>query len=187
MGEYATRKADKHDIKIGTCEQMYYIRYEDRNQVAPLEGSLDCAKEDGLYWRLPVKEEDGILPGNYESMYAEQRLCKYDAKRETIIDFKFPESAKNPGSIPLAHENGLRISVPCLHGESLPEIEGARVGWNGKTHSYVLQSIKNTTDGIKAVVACRHCGNAWRFDIADIIDYVNDPTLKERLLEYDNI
>jgi len=66
MGEYAYRKEDNAHIKIGTCESMYYIRYEDRNKVKKDEFSLDCSKETGLYWRLPFTDEDGIKPGDYE-------------------------------------------------------------------------------------------------------------------------
>jgi hypothetical protein len=33
MGEYATRKSDNEYIKIGTCESMYYLRFDDINQV----------------------------------------------------------------------------------------------------------------------------------------------------------
>ena len=39
MGEYAIRKSDGESIKIGTCEDMYYLRYEDRFKVTPEEGS----------------------------------------------------------------------------------------------------------------------------------------------------
>ena len=35
MGEYAIRKSDNDCIKIGTCEDMYYLRYEDQDKVTP--------------------------------------------------------------------------------------------------------------------------------------------------------
>lgn len=66
MGEYAFRKSDGEYIKIGTCENMYYIRYEDRFKVTPEENSLDCSVELDLIWRLPFPEEDSLLPGEYE-------------------------------------------------------------------------------------------------------------------------
>jgi ferredoxin hydrogenase len=33
MGEYAKRKSDGLEVKIGTCASMYYLRYEQRNEV----------------------------------------------------------------------------------------------------------------------------------------------------------
>ncbi len=30
MGEYAKRLSDGTEIKIGTCEEMLYLRFEDR-------------------------------------------------------------------------------------------------------------------------------------------------------------
>ena len=39
MGEYAIRKSDNDCIKIGTCEDMYYLRYEDQDKVTPDSGS----------------------------------------------------------------------------------------------------------------------------------------------------
>ena len=33
MGEYARRKTDGEKIKIGTCESMYYCRYEQIGEV----------------------------------------------------------------------------------------------------------------------------------------------------------
>ncbi len=31
MGEYAKRASDGVEVKIGTCEAMYYLRFEDRD------------------------------------------------------------------------------------------------------------------------------------------------------------
>ena len=60
MGEYAIRKSDRQSIKIGTCEDMYYLRYEDQDKVTPESGS-----DFGFRWRIPFPSEDKILPGDY--------------------------------------------------------------------------------------------------------------------------
>ena len=62
MGEYAVRKNDKKKIKIGTCNLMYYLRYEQRKEVVS-DHPLQLNK---LWFRLSLKEEDGILPGDFE-------------------------------------------------------------------------------------------------------------------------
>ena len=54
MGEYAIRKSDRESIKIGTCEDMYYLRYEDQNKVTP-----DECSGFGYRWRIPFPDEVG--------------------------------------------------------------------------------------------------------------------------------
>ena len=61
MGEYAIRKSDRQSIKIGTCEDMYYLRFEDQDKVTPESGS-----DFGYRWRIPFPSEDNILPGDYD-------------------------------------------------------------------------------------------------------------------------
>ena len=43
MGEYA--KYNNQEIKIGTCETMYYLRYEDRHKVKALKGNVDPVRD----------------------------------------------------------------------------------------------------------------------------------------------
>lgn len=69
MGEYAIRKSDRESIKIGTCEDMYYLRYEDQDKVIP-----DECSEFGYRWRIPFPDEDHILPGDYDSGFRQVDL-----------------------------------------------------------------------------------------------------------------
>lgn len=184
MGEYATRKADGVKIKIGTCEDMYYLRYEDRAKVAPLPGSLDPAQELNLRFRLPYPDEDDILPGDYAQYDRGQRLYKQDEGDRYPIDWSSPELADQTGGVQLSHPSGLLLWVPCHHGERLPETgPEIKAAWNGKSHSYELAFIKNTPKGIVPVIKCRHCNSLWRVDWSDIADYIPSP-LKERLSVY---
>ena len=58
MGEYA--KHDGHEVKIGTCEDMYYLRLEDCRKVQPIPNSLNPATCEGLRFRLPFPDEDNV-------------------------------------------------------------------------------------------------------------------------------
>lgn len=69
MGEYAIRKSDRESIKIGTCSDMYYLRYEDQDKVTPDEYS-----SFGCRWRIPFPDEDNILPGEYDSGFRQVDL-----------------------------------------------------------------------------------------------------------------
>ena len=59
MSEYATRKIDGKEFKIGTCEDMFKCRYDQLGEITYPYMS------DNLYWRIPTPDEDGILPGDY--------------------------------------------------------------------------------------------------------------------------
>jgi hypothetical protein len=63
MGEYAQYGGDT--IKIGTCEDMYYLRADQRHLVQKLPGSVS-PWEKGLRLRFPWPDEDGQAPGTFE-------------------------------------------------------------------------------------------------------------------------
>jgi hypothetical protein len=63
MGEYATHAGQS--VKIGTCEDMYYLRYDQRHQVTPERGSVDPVADAGvLRFRFPWPDEDHCEPGS---------------------------------------------------------------------------------------------------------------------------
>ncbi len=168
MGEYAIRKYDDIEIKMGTCENMYYIRYEDRNKVYAIEGNINPADTLNLRWRLPFPDEDNIIPGEYKEYNRAVRLCD-----KTGGDFKFNDSIKFPGIIQLKHPSGLLVNVNCYHGEKLPkDTNDTKYHWNGKSWSWELVFIKNTEHGIKPIIHCRHCNKSWQCEWVDIIAYI---------------
>lgn len=63
MGEYGYYYGNL--VKIGTCENMYYLRYEDRHKIKKDENSLDPKTTTTLRFRLPFPDEDHIQPGQY--------------------------------------------------------------------------------------------------------------------------
>jgi hypothetical protein len=176
MGEFAKRISDGQEIKIGTCENMYYIRYEDRSKVLQLPNSLDCSEQLNLYWRLPFPDEDNIDIGNYGNY----------TRAYTLFDFRIEGSEQYPGRFQMHHENGLLLSVACYHGVKLPEAsEDFRPAWNGCDPSaFALYSILNTKEGIRFSIKCRWCGKGWLADFQDIAEYIRDEEFKKRLEAY---
>lgn len=194
MGEYARRKSDGAEIKIGTCEDMYYLRYEDKDKVICDEGS-----DFGLRWRLPLPSEDHIKPGDYEDPYFRGNgriplhwayVCGDNGEDERI-DFKpNSEIVNHPGSTQLHDASGLLVNIKCFHGLKLPEAGGdiTSVHWNGKTsHWWDLICLRETDDGLFPVVQCRQCGHMYRESWAAVLDFIQDPELKRRLLHYANL
>lgn len=189
MGEYA--KFNGREIKIGTCESMYYLRYEDRARVDPVPHSLDPAKVTGLFFRLPYPDEDGQEPGSYKMHNKGYRL----GKREELPNGQsywadwHPEDAADadPGIIQLSHESGLLLNVPCHHGAKLPDVgEHVKAFWNGKSHALELSSVKSMPGGItRPVYHCRWCGSMWSCEWEEILPYCGlDAEMLRRLEGY---
>ena len=178
MGEYAKRKSDGEEVKIGTCESMYYLRYEDKNNVEPCEGS-----GYGIYYRLPFPDEDDVDIGNYENYNRGYPL--YDTVNDYTEYFTDPTTADDPGIIQITHKCGLLINIPCYHGAKLPDGgEEIKVFWNGKSNFLELSSLKECENGeIRPVIKCKHCGHMWSYDWADVLPYIQK-RMKQRLMKY---
>jgi len=174
MGEYA-RLGDK-EVKIGTCENMYYLRYEDRNRVRHIPGNVRPATDLNLRFRLPLLEEDALSPGEYESGFKGVALYNYTSK----------EAADDVGNMQLTHPSGLLLNIPCHHGEKLPDLgDKTRAHWNGKAgHFYELIAVKNTSEGLVPIIRCRFCGQMWRCEWAEVLPHITDEKLKARLEAY---
>jgi len=191
MGEYAKRKSDGVEIKIGTCESMYYLRWDDRDKVTPLPGSLNPATEGNLYWRLPLPEEDDILPGAYKSHDKRVTLLPWEEENDRWKSYE-PDDEVEPGTIQLHHESsGLLLNARCYHGVKLPYV-GADIKafWNGKAyHNWELCFIKNheLSDGqqeLRPLVRCRHCGSMFREQWVNVLPHVQNKALRDRLFTY---
>jgi len=172
MGEYAIRKSDKQEIKIGTCESMYYMRYEDRNKVIPIYGNVDPMKHYNLFYRLPIPEEDHLSVGEYS----------YPMPTVDLIGFNDPSTVESKGLIQVTHENGLLINVNCYHGQKLPESnEDVKFHWNGKNTGFVLWAIKGLKNNkTRPVIKCKHCSEMWSYDWEDIKDFIPE-NFKQRV------
>lgn len=170
MGEYAIRKSDGQNIKIGTCESMYYIRFEDRDKVRSEPNSISLsnpAHVDGLRFRLPFPDEDNLEPGQYDDYNRGIRLykvlpcdwCKGTGKIQSSDiectrchgartygheDYAPEDTLDHPGRMYFHHDkSGLQFSIPCYHGMKLPELgEGIKPCWNGKGYAFELSSLK---------------------------------------------
>ena len=186
MGEQA--KVNGQSVKIGTCENMYYLRAEDAHRAKPLPGNVDASKTPGLRFRLPFPDEDSVQIGQYDNPFRGYRMYRTVKSETTRPDYSedfSPDDLKDaePGNIQLRHEaSGLLLNVPCHHGAKLPEITGVKAFWNGKGHSLELAQVKRTESGkFVPIVQCRHCETKWAFAWADVLPFVADPELRSRL------
>jgi len=182
MGELATRKSDRERIKIGTCESMYYLRWDDIDRV---EIDYDL-RQPGLSFRLPFPDEDDQLPGQYEAYNRGYRLLPYEDDGHTVA-FEAGDTIAHPGLIQLHHRSGLLVNASCFHGLRLPEgSDELQTHWNGKDpHVWELIRVKNHPGaGLLPLISCRHCGQLFRSDWASVLPHVADQALRDRLTAY---
>lgn len=178
MGEYAIRKDNNQAVKIGTCEDMLYLRFEDRHRIKRLRGNLDPARDPkGLRFRVPFPDEDGQGPGFGEPF-----------RTLLLVDFTgLDEESLGTGTMQMHHPSGLLLNVTCHHGRQLPEgSAGVQPHWNGRrVHWFALSSIKACADSrLRPVVQCSVCRNAWALDDwAPVLASVPEQ-MRERLTAY---
>jgi hypothetical protein len=123
---------------------MYYIRYTDRDLVAPAEHSLDCSTELNLFWRLPYPDEDDVRLGEYQPYDRTEELINKDG---------------------MYYHDKEDISENCDH-------MGHVVFESIKNHK--LSDKDDNLMKLMPVIRCTACGQLWRTDWEDIRDYVSD-------------
>lgn len=185
MGEYAKRKIDVVDVKIGICKSMYYCRYDQRKEVEYPYNS------DNFYWRIPTPDEDGTLPGDYDfSLLIKDGYIPW----KLIIDSsKFSEEDKaglrQSGTIQLKEPKmGLLVNIHCPHGLPMEQFKPNlneivySMGYNGHQDTLYLKGLKNEPTELKVLVECSCCGQMWSFSFGNIEPLIKSLWLKLRLL-----
>ena len=162
MGEYALRKSDRQSIKIGTCDDMYYLRYEDQDKVVPESGS-----DFGTRWRIPFPDEDHILPGDYDSGFRQVDLVMKIFRAEIADDCKHYQEHRmvhyNPPEEKYQGCKFYRLDcIRYLRGSLYPVVCGYESD-EGDRWSY---------------------SERFRDNWINILPYIEDEDLKLRLLKY---
>lgn len=170
MGEYAYVGGNKsRHVKIGTCEEMYYLRYDQRFLVKGDENSLNPSDRDilpQLRFRFPFPDEDSVAPGEFAGFERGLRIYGYQMPAEV-----------EHYTIQMRHDKGYLMSIPCP--ESLPE--DVALTWNGHAGSsedrqYWTKIFRNGFSGGPAltqqkyvpgvglvpIMKCLSCGAKWR-------------------------
>lgn len=146
MGEYANYNGNR--IKIGTCESMYYLRFDQRHMVTASETPLfDPEVLAQIRFRFPFPAEDAIEPGDFE----------YTDRGVTLHGFEQPKEVEH-GSVQFKADNGYLVSLPCPEG---PDAD-PRVGKNGYGGPCDLVE-QGLRDGqLVGIVRCKGCRTLYR-------------------------
>lgn len=150
MSEMAMYRGTR--IKIGTCEDMYYLRADQAHLVEKVPGSVD-AQVDGkaglLRFRFPFPDEDGTEPGRFEPYNrAVPVLCPMPADLEHFsIQF-------------IAQREGYNLCIPCPEGSGPHPVKVHRNGFSGPA----FISAQKWFDGSLITVCRCVCGGLWRLE-----------------------
>ena len=184
MGEYAKRKHDGESVKIGTCESLYYLRWQDRDKVIyPFN-----EKKTFWFWRIPTPDEDKVLPGEYDDLLNHTQYGTYVPCRLRLKPFpkELAESIaqQTKGIVQLKSDKlGMLVNAPCYHGLKLPtNTDEIAFFWNGKNDPLHLKFLKNDTKELRIGVECMACGHMMSFPFNEIEPYIDSLWMKLRLL-----
>lgn len=185
MGEYAKRKIDNTEFKIGTCEDMFNCRYDQLGEITYPYMS------NNLFWRIPTPDEDGTLPGDYncsllrEDGYIPWKLMIDTSKfsNDDIVDMQ------KTGTIQLKEPKmGLLVNIRCPHGFPMEQFkinkEGTIIsmGYNWHQDTLYLKGLKNEPSEMKVLVECSACRHMWSFSFNEIEPLIESIWMRLRLL-----
>jgi hypothetical protein len=74
-------------IKIGTCENLYWLRFDQRFHVRSVEGSVNPVvhgNEGKLRFRFPFPDEDSVSPGAHQNFDRSADLLDFDLSLEDV-------------------------------------------------------------------------------------------------------
>ena len=147
MGEYATFKGKQ--IKIGTCEDMYYLRADHASSVTAKDRSetnpIACA--DSIRFRFPFPDEDAIEPGAFDDY----------GRAIYLHGLEVPEGVEH-SSVQFSAQAGYLVSLPCPESGKCP-VPFARNGFAGNV-GITQQRVVN--DKLVLILRCGGCGAKWR-------------------------
>lgn len=167
MGEYA--KLGSERIKIGTCENMYYLRADQIHLVRAERGNVNPASAEDqkvIRFRFPWPDEDSTKPGDFD---------RYD--RGVAVAAEMPAEVEHY-SVQFSAPAGYLVSLPCPEKSpstpgldttvQLPGGGSVKVGRNGFAGRVQLVQQAYRDGLLVAICRCGGCGALFRL-----------PTLKD--------
>lgn len=175
MGEYATYRGES--IKIGTCEDMYYLRADQCDQISGYNFALDVDR-----FRFPFPDEDAIEPGQFAD----------HARGWKVPGYVLPDelSGDEHGNIYFRNELGYTLAIPCPEQferdasgmwTEIPIGEGTlRVGRNGFSGGGANVAQQAFRGGhLVTLLHCGSCGAVHRLDTIEDAGLVIDAFREE--------
>jgi hypothetical protein len=160
MGEYG--KVGGVEIKMGTCEDMYYLRADQAGIVQGMPGSLDPNDREVqkvIRFRFPWPDEDGTQPGAFSDY----------GRAVAVHGVTAPEGVEHD-TVQFRAQAGYLLSMPCPEGPGYTEgfHAGIKVHRNGFQGAVLIDQQAYRGGALALICRCGGCGTKW-----------NVPTLAE--------
>lgn len=150
MGEYV--KYNGQEVKIGTCEDMYYLRADQVHLVQHTEGNVHPVKDGeagAIRFRFPWPSEDSVQPGAFDEPFKKLGLRGLSVP-EGVEHYKVQFTA--PGYV---------LSLPCPESKEGQAFDVHRNGFSG---SVAISQQKWFEGRLITVCECGGCGAKYRLE-----------------------
>jgi len=161
-------------IKIGTCEQMYYLRADQVGLIRPQRGSVNPRSVDhaqSIRFRFPFPQEDNVKPGAFQDH--DYGLGLWGIEPPEDIDHGSLQFTRNYPS-----GGGLLLSIPCPRGKE-GKASPVKVHYNGYNGAVHIHSQRLMDGQLRLVLRCGDCGALYRVDSLEDCQPVLDCLEKE--------
>lgn len=173
MGEYAKDRVTGDRIKIGTCEDLLYLRADQLGRIA-CDGDADPVRHLNVYrFRFPWPDEDRVDPGQFDDPF---RSLGVSVKPVDGIDHGTVQFTSN-----YPHK-GYVVSLPCP--EDPANTGGPTIHRNGFSGSLRIsgQAFRPVDEvgpvRLVTIVECGGCGHKYRATLEHAEEIVAE--LRER-------
>lgn len=174
MGEYAKRKVDQAEVKIGTCSSMYYMT---PSQIFDIDWSSynigECFQE--LYFRIWLPCEENVLVGDFYSHKVDTSRTRFmlEPTDEDIAMYRSHpslvrqsvQSDSFKSKYNKRSETGLEVSFQCCHGynDDIPRNEQdshslGLINKCQKNNVFCLEQIRFVDKEPTFIASCGICG-----------------------------
>ena len=176
MGEYVNYKNDS--VKIGTCESLYYTRYEQMKSLLPhlsCDGSIspaDYTKNDsGFRFRFPFPDEDSIPFGEFKDFERGVMVTLDENTKDFAIDLDHRQMCTNikPRYQPKSNIHTFNLFTPCPQSKDF----NLKTSTNFPHYGIEIVQQKPTNNELWVVIRCPYCGTMARIDKEDALRLVN--------------
>jgi len=176
MGEYAYYQGQR--VKIGTCENLTDLRAEHVSQITGYD--FGRATLEGVRFRFPFPEEDGMVPGRVDSS-ADLDKCLNVPGAEfdhATYDHSTIHLSTGEGGLNTKTGNNVRVSFPCpLSPRGAAIAEAAELNFFGTPRGVNIVQQRAWDGMLVLVCACPACGRRFRLptlaDVAPVLAAVD--------------
>ena len=176
MGEYAMYAGNR--VKIGTCEDMYYLRAEQASLLIPEPNSLDPADsevQEYIRFRFPWPDEDEVEPGDFDAPDRAHQIYGVTAPSDVghyLVQF-------------ISRQAGYITSIPCpesVEGKQYQIDAKLIVHRNGFGGAVKLSQQAWRNGKLVIIAECGGCHVKWNVPtLADANPYIESMLAQKEL------